>query len=139
MVGAGDPPAQGHVELGQGQPRCGRRVAADQVPGQLGQQPGGHRAHEPFHLAAALGRATVEWTIWMCRSAATVVMWSLVKSLPWSTYRRLGKPCTGPGRVALASDRLAQREGQVQRRGRPEEDAVPGDRSGADRKSTRLN
>jgi len=30
----------------------------------------------------------------MCRSAATVVMWSLVKSLPWSTYRTLGKPCT---------------------------------------------
>src|SRR5450830_2113482 len=77
------------------------------------------------------GRATVEWTIWMCRSAATVVMWSLVKSLPWSTYRTLGKPCTAQAGSLLRQIAWRSARDRFNAEGAPEEDAVPGDRSGA--------
>ena len=54
IVGLSDEGAEGVIQIGERQARCIRRLTADEIARQLGQEFAVHRAEEPFDLAAAL-------------------------------------------------------------------------------------
>jgi len=127
VVGAGDPPAEGGVRLGEREP--GRRdwVAVDELPGQLGQQLGGDAAEEPLDLAAALrpGDGGVhQLDVQVGGDRCEVVAGEVAAVVG---VQHVGQAVHRPVGVGLAPDGLAQRQRQVQRRGSAQEQGVAGD------------
>jgi hypothetical protein len=97
VVGVHDVPADGSVQLRQGQRRRGDRFAMilrRDMAGQSGQQLGGDRAEQTFEIAPTAGFPGVLWISCTFTSAHTCARCELVKSAPWSEYNAAGKPHT---------------------------------------------
>jgi len=127
VVRAGDEGADGPVQLCQGQARRGRRLAAGEVPGQLGQQLGVERAEQALDLAPALrpGDSRVDDAEAEAGSDLFEVVAGEVAAV--IDVEHVRDAANRPGTIGLAPDGVSQGEAGVQHAWRVEEHGVAGD------------
>lgn len=114
------------VELTQRQRRRGNRLAAHEAAGQLCQQSGVDAAEEPLDLPASLGPrhgGVHDVELQVGGDLSEVVADEVAAVID---VEDLGNPAHRPRGIGLGPDRLAQRQGCVQRRGRAQVDGVAG-------------